>query len=130
MPFLSKNSKRKLILTEPKIDHSKLEESSEKETQNLEKILDEKKETLRRLNLVKSYKSRKDIQDLDELIKKWTRASQKAIEELYLAYLNNFESVQSDNSKQYTLLEFIEYLKIDPKLVKYDVDIECFIKQD
>lgn len=49
MPFLSKKSKKNI---EHKLDNNL------SESEDLEKILIEKKEVLRRLNLVKNYKSK------------------------------------------------------------------------
>ncbi|RNA36611.1 swi5-dependent recombination DNA repair 1-like protein [Brachionus plicatilis] len=96
--------------------------NNQSELKELEKILEEKKETLRRLNLVKNYKSKSEIQNLDESIKKWTKASQKAIEQLYSYYNTNSTS----QTEVLSMSEFLKNLKVDPEVVKYDIENEFF----
>jgi hypothetical protein len=82
MPFLSKSRKRKLFETESsetKPDTSIISiandnNNGDERRKLLEKQLKHREEILRRLE------SRKDIQELDELVKKWTLICQKALE--------------------------------------------------
>lgn len=119
MPFLSKKSKKK---------PEKTSDNIQLESKELQKVLNEKKETLRRLNLVKNYKSKvffylfsknlikkiiffkNEIQNLDESIKKWTKAAQKAIEHLY----SHYKTMNNTNANEdIPLNEFLKNLKVN-----------------
>jgi hypothetical protein len=129
MPFLSKSRKRKHFETEnseTKPDTSIISiandnDNGDERRKLLEKQLKHKEEILRRLELVQHYKSRKDIQELDELVKKWTLISQKALEELYNLYIST-----TNEGKNLSMINFINKMKIDPEMVHYDDINEVF----
>lgn len=86
--------------------------------------LKEKEETLRRLKLIKHYKSREDIARLDDLIEKWKKVSQQVLSSLFDHYVS-----ENQEAKNMEMCDFLDKMKIEPAMVDYDLATECFKNQ-
>ncbi|KAM9364342.1 swi5-dependent recombination DNA repair protein 1 homolog [Pholidichthys leucotaenia] len=85
---------------------------SECSVQQLKKEIKEKTETLRRLKMVKMYRSKNDLTQLQTLIDKWRSCAQAALYELQ-------SEVQTDGRKA-TLSELIELFGLDGDILHFD----------
>lgn len=87
------------------------------EKKDLIKIIQEREDSLRKLNLVKMYRNKNDIMELKCLIDKWRRVSQEAAESL-------LEKIQLDPKP--TMSELLSNLQIDKEIMHYSEDNEAF----
>ncbi|EGD81645.1 hypothetical protein PTSG_02361 [Salpingoeca rosetta] len=85
------------------------------ELRKLKKQRDALKEKLRKLELVRTYRSKHDTADLDELIPKWRGVCQQALQDL------------ADSKPDVTVKQLITHFNIPPKLLKFDMEDEEFI---
>ncbi|XP_049646380.1 swi5-dependent recombination DNA repair protein 1 homolog [Suncus etruscus] len=100
------------------IDHLSKQGLNE-EKANLVKQIQEKEELLRRLKLVKMYRSKNDLSQLQLLIKKWRGCSQRLLYEL--------QSAMSEENKKLSLTQLIDHYGLDDKLLHYNRSEEEFI---
>ncbi|KAH9488514.1 Swi five-dependent recombination repair protein Sfr1 [Bulinus truncatus] len=87
-----------------------------KEKKHLESILKEKSETLRKLKMVKMYREKNNLEELQVLINTWREVSQFALVDLH--------NLLPDPRP--TLSELVSNMNIDTNLIQYNVDEECF----
>ncbi|XP_032748059.1 swi5-dependent recombination DNA repair protein 1 homolog isoform X1 [Rattus rattus] len=89
------------------------------EKAKLTRQVQEKEDLLRRLKLVKMYRIKNDVTELEDLIKKWRRCGQRLLCEL--------QSIMSeDEDEKLTLTELIDHYGIDDKLLHYNRSEEEF----
>lgn len=102
--------------------HPAKRSSSERndELDELEKRIAAKEDTLRKLKLVKYYKSKHDLQHLHDLTSKWKKASQTALSELR----------QKMPSPQPTLGQLLDHLQIEHDMVGYDPNENEFLDDE
>ncbi|XP_006831542.1 PREDICTED: swi5-dependent recombination DNA repair protein 1 homolog [Chrysochloris asiatica] len=86
---------------------------------NLVKQIQEKEDFLRRLKLVKMYRSKNDLSQIRLLIQKWRKCSQLLLYEL--------QSALSAENKKRSLTELIDHYGLDDKLLLYNRREEEFI---
>lgn len=81
--------------------------------------VEEKEDLLRRLKLVKMYRIKNDVTELENLIKKWRKCGQRLLCEL--------QSIMSeDEDEKLTLTELIDFYGIDDNLLHYNRSEEEF----
>lgn len=80
-------------------------------------MLTKKKETLRKLKMVKTYRSKNDLQNLSQLTRQWREVSQEAAEVL-LGY--------STRQPQPSMVQLLEHFHIDLDLIHYSQQDEAF----
>ncbi|XDC66711.1 hypothetical protein R6Z07M_017893 [Ovis aries] len=90
-----------------------------KEKAELMKQIHEKEDLLRRLKLVKMYRSKNDLSQLQLLIEKWRSCSQQLLYEL--------QSAMSEENKKLSLTQLIDHYGLDDKLLHYNRNEEEFI---
>lgn len=78
----------------------------------------EKTEALRRLKMVKMYRSKNDLTQLQNLIDKWRRCAQSALYEL--------QSEVTKDGKKASLTELIDLFGLDDKILHFDRTEEDF----
>nr|XP_006825956.1 PREDICTED: swi5-dependent recombination DNA repair protein 1 homolog [Saccoglossus kowalevskii] len=83
----------------------------------LQKQLSEKEETLRKLRMVKMYRTKNDLDKLESLIIKWRSASQDTLREL---------QDKLPMKDKPTMQELIENWHLDSKLLHFDEEVDCF----
>nr|XP_048294936.1 swi5-dependent recombination DNA repair protein 1 homolog [Myodes glareolus] len=88
------------------------------EKAKLTKQVQEKEELLRRLKLVKMYRIKNNVAELEMLIKKWRRCSQRLLYEL--------QSVMSEDDEKLSITELIDYYGVDETVVHYNRSEEEF----
>lgn len=89
---------------------------SEEKTKLLKQV-EEKEDLLRRLKLVKMYRSKNDLSELQSLITKWRRCSQLLLYEL--------QSAASE--KKLSLTQLIDHYGLDDQLLHYNRSEEEFV---
>lgn len=82
----------------------------------MEAELKEKQELLRKLKMVKMYREKNDLTELQILIDRWRRVSQTALSDLLQLY----------PEPRPQLSDLITHLQIDPELVKFDREEQDF----
>ncbi|XP_060075491.1 swi5-dependent recombination DNA repair protein 1 homolog [Ylistrum balloti] len=82
----------------------------------LKNTLKEKEEELRKLNMVKMYRNKNDLDSLRALITKWQKTSQKALVDLH-------EKLQDPKP---SLTQLINHLQIEHSLVNFNAEEESF----
>eukprot|EP01147_Barroeca_monosierra_P010232 gene10232-2388_t len=85
------------------------------ELRNLKKDRDRLKEKIRKLELVRTYRSKHDTADLDELIPKWRQVCQQAMEDL------------SSTLPEVSVKQLIAHYNIPMDLVHFDPEDEEFL---
>nr|Q6TXG9.1 RecName: Full=Swi5-dependent recombination DNA repair protein 1 homolog; AltName: Full=Liver regeneration-related protein LRRGT00030; AltName: Full=Meiosis protein 5 homolog [Rattus norvegicus]AAQ96243.1 LRRGT00030 [Rattus norvegicus] len=96
-----------------------IKQTLKEEKAKLTRQVQEKEDLLRRLKLVKMYRIKNDVTELEDLIKKWRRCGQRLLCEL--------QSIMSeDEDEKLTLTELIDYYGIDDKLLHYNRTEEEF----
>ncbi|CAH6943435.1 Sfr1 [Phodopus roborovskii] len=93
-------------------------ERLKEEKAKLAKQVQEKEELLRRLKLVKMYRIKNNLSELEMLIKKWRKCSQQLLYEL--------QEVMSEDDEKLSLTELIDYYGVDEKVVHYNRSEEEF----
>lgn len=91
------------------------------EKRKLLKCIEEKEEILRRLKMVKLYRSKNDLTELQSLIEKWRKGSQLLLYELQTAL--------TTENKKISLTHLIESYGLDEKLLHYNRTEEDFEDQ-
>lgn len=76
----------------------------------------QKEETLRKLKLVKMYRSKNDVKELEELSVKWRQVSQTALQDLFLLIPEPRPS----------MLQLIQNLQLDVEKLGYNDDDDSF----
>ncbi|XP_021495889.1 swi5-dependent recombination DNA repair protein 1 homolog [Meriones unguiculatus] len=99
--------------------NEKTKENLKEEKAKLVKLVKEKEELLRRLKLVKMYRIKNNLSELEMLIKKWRKCSQQLLYELQ-------EVMSEDEDEKLSLTELIDYYGIDEKVVHYNRTEEEF----
>ncbi|XP_004077394.1 swi5-dependent recombination DNA repair protein 1 homolog [Oryzias latipes] len=94
------------------------EQTPEAFLQHLRKEVKEKTETLRRLKMVKMYRSKNDLTQLQTLIDKWRRCSQNALYEL--------QSDVTVDGRRANLSELIDLFGLDDHFLHFDRPEEDF----
>ncbi|XP_064631714.1 swi5-dependent recombination DNA repair protein 1 homolog [Lineus longissimus] len=79
--------------------------------------LNRKEELLRKLNMVKMYRAKNDLTELQVLIDKWRTVSQDALQEL----------VDITNDPKPSLKELIDHLHLDYKFIGFNQEEETFL---
>ena len=87
------------------------------ERKSLETKLAEKRETLRKLKMVKMYRSKNDLQSLKSLTRQWREVSQETAEVL-LGY--------STHQPRPSMAQLLEHFHIDVDLIHYSLKEEAF----
>ncbi|KAL6035112.1 hypothetical protein STEG23_025976 [Scotinomys teguina] len=87
-------------------------ERLKEEKAKLVKQVQEKEDLLRRLKLVKMYRIKNNLAELEMLIKKWRKCGQQLLYEL--------QSVMSEGDEKLSLTELIDYYGVDETVVHYD----------
>lgn len=98
--------------------HENLKQRLKEEKANLVKQVQEREDVLRRLTLVKMYRSKNDLSQLQLLIQKWRRCSQLLLYEL--------QSAVSAENKRLSLTELIDCYGLDDRLLRYSRGEEEF----
>uniref|UniRef100_A0A3Q4B2J6 Swi5-dependent recombination DNA repair protein 1 homolog n=1 Tax=Mola mola TaxID=94237 RepID=A0A3Q4B2J6_MOLML len=98
----------------PKATHPPLNDSAHR----LRKEVKDKTETLRRLKMVKMYRSKNDLTQLQMLIDKWRSCAQAALEEL--------QSDVSIQGRKASLAEIIDLFGLDDGILHFDRTEEDF----
>uniref|UniRef100_A0A3P9JC55 Swi5-dependent recombination DNA repair protein 1 homolog n=1 Tax=Oryzias latipes TaxID=8090 RepID=A0A3P9JC55_ORYLA len=98
--------------------HSGSEQTPEAFLQHLRKEVKEKTETLRRLKMVKMYRSKNDLTQLQTLIDKWRRCTQNALYEL--------QSDVTVDGRRANLSELIDLFGLDDHFLHFDRPEEDF----
>lgn len=94
-------------------------ERLKEEKMKLTRQVEEKEDLLRRLKLVKMYRIKNDVTELENLIKKWRKCGQRLLCEL--------QSIMSeDEDEKLTLTELIDFYGIDDNLLHYNRSEEEF----
>ncbi|KAM4636592.1 swi5-dependent recombination DNA repair protein 1 homolog [Discoglossus pictus] len=88
------------------------------ERRRLLKQIEEKEDILRRLKMVKLYRSKNNLTELQSLIAKWRKSSQSLLYELQAAL--------SSENRKISLAELIESYGLDEKLLGYNKTEEDF----
>lgn len=91
----------------------------QEEYERLKNTLKEKEEELRKLNMVKMYRTKNDLDSLCVLVKKWRRTSQQALVDLH----NKLPEPKP------SLTQLINHLQIDHSLVCFNPEEETFLSQ-
>ncbi|KAK6487298.1 swi5-dependent recombination DNA repair protein 1-like protein [Huso huso] len=89
-----------------------------KERDRLKKEVQEKEETLRRLQMAKMYRAKNDLTELRSLIDKWRSSSQSVLYEL--------QSSLSTDGNKLSLTHLIDSLGLEDTLLHYDKTEEDF----
>lgn len=89
----------------------------EEEKRDLEKQLKEREEKLRKLKLVKMYRTKNNLQELERLTSKWREVAQEAAESLLGS---------STHEPRPSMAQMLNYLHIDHDLIRYSVQEESF----
>lgn len=92
--------------------------SPEEFAQQLKKKVKSKMETLRRLKMVKMYRSKNDLTQLQSLIEKWRSCAQAALLEL--------QSLVPINGRKAELSEIIDLFNLDGDILHFDRTEEDF----
>uniref|UniRef100_A0A8D2AGA2 Swi5-dependent recombination DNA repair protein 1 homolog n=1 Tax=Sciurus vulgaris TaxID=55149 RepID=A0A8D2AGA2_SCIVU len=92
------------------IENPKQELNEEKA--ELMKQVQDKEELLRRLKLVKMYRSKNNLSQLELLISKWRNCSQLLLYEL--------QSLMSEENKKLSLTQLIDHYGLDDQLLHYN----------
>lgn len=87
------------------------------EKKDLIKMIQEREDSLRKLNLVKMCRNKNDLKELKCLIDKWRRVSQEAAERL-------LEKIQLDPKP--TMSQLLLNLQVDREIIHYSGDNEAF----
>uniref|UniRef100_A0A8C6N5J1 Swi5-dependent recombination DNA repair protein 1 homolog n=1 Tax=Mus spicilegus TaxID=10103 RepID=A0A8C6N5J1_MUSSI len=96
-----------------------IREKLKQEKIRLIRQVEEKEDLLRRLKLVKMYRIKNDVTELENLIKKWRKCGQRLLCEL--------QSIMSeDEDEKLTLTELIDFYGIDDNLLHYNRSEEEF----
>lgn len=88
-----------------------------KQKEQLKEMLKSKEETLRKLNLVKMYRSKNDLDYLASVTDKWLDVSQQALKDLQ----------QLMPEPKPSLTELINHLQIDHTLIRFSSEEEDFM---
>ncbi|XP_075468661.1 swi5-dependent recombination DNA repair protein 1 homolog [Ascaphus truei] len=91
------------------------------EKRRLLKHIDEKEDILRRLKMVKLYRSKNNLTEVQSLIEKWRKGSQLLLYEL--------QSALSTENGKLSLTQLIESFGLDDKLLHYNRTEEDFEDQ-
>lgn len=78
--------------------------------------LAQKEETLRKLNMVKLYRTKNNLSQLEQLINRWRQVCQTAIQDLH-------ETLTQPRPPMFDLLT---HLQIEPSKVGYNAEEDCF----
>ncbi|KAK2896718.1 hypothetical protein QQF64_005742 [Cirrhinus molitorella] len=94
------------------------QKDSIQQCEELRKAVKEKSETLRRLKMVKMYRKKNDLTQLQRLVDKWRSCAQSVLCEL--------QSELPTEGKQLSLSQLIDNLGLDDKLLHFDRTEEDF----
>ncbi|XP_046864889.1 swi5-dependent recombination DNA repair protein 1 homolog [Xenia sp. Carnegie-2017] len=98
-------------------DDSTVNKISRNEKKELELELKKKEDILRKLKLVKMFRTKNSLSDLDNLITKWRAISQESAKDLYEKF--NQEEMMS-------MGEFLNGLRVKHELIRYSEEEEAF----
>ncbi|XP_042221435.1 swi5-dependent recombination DNA repair protein 1 homolog [Homarus americanus] len=84
----------------------------------------EKQEILRKLKLVKMYRTKWETQSLDKVTTRWLRACQEALEDLRVKVRER--NIIDTGEVELTLRSLVGHLGIDPQVVQLDQTEDCF----
>ncbi|CAK8689572.1 swi5-dependent recombination DNA repair protein 1 homolog [Clavelina lepadiformis] len=76
-------------------------------------------ENIRKLKLVRTHRNKNNLETLQKLIYKWREACQSALQELLDS---------SSKPSETTMLQLINYLGIDTKMIQFDPKTQSFLK--
>ncbi|KAF6736968.1 Swi5-dependent recombination DNA repair-like protein 1 [Oryzias melastigma] len=117
-PSDSRQKSHRVSMTNRRDVQSGSERSPEAFLQHLRKEVKEKTETLRRLKMVKMYRSKNDLTQLQTLIDKWRCCSQNALYEL--------QSDVTVDGRRANLSELIDLFGLDDHFLHFDRSEEDF----
>ena len=83
----------------------------------------EKEDILRKLKLVRTYRTKWETQDLAAVTAQWLRVSQESLEDLLTKVK---DTMSQEVGQELTLASLIRSLGIDPSLLKLDEGEDCF----
>ena len=89
----------------------------EEEKRGLEKQLKDREEKLRKLKLVKMYRTKNNLEELERLTSKWREVAQEAAESLLGS---------STHEPRPSMAQMLNYLHIDHDLIRYSAQEESF----
>lgn len=115
---------RKSPNKEKEVDDS--EDMQIKVIQETRARLKEKEETLRKLRLVKMYRTKWEMQGLDTVTNEWLRACQEALVDLREKVRE--KRAQETGGEELTLKTLMDNLGIDTELLQLDEDEDSFTK--
>lgn len=95
--------------------------------QTLKKVharIREKEEVLRKLKMVKVYRTKWETQDLNTVTNQWLKVCQEALEDLRLKVRER--RAQDPGEEELTLKALITNLGIDAELIQLDESEDCF----
>ncbi|XP_069176358.1 swi5-dependent recombination DNA repair protein 1 homolog [Procambarus clarkii] len=108
-----------------KVPHKNLKEDDIcTKIQQTQARVKEKEEALRKLKLVKMYRTKWETQSLEAVTSQWLRVCQEALEDLRVK-AREIKSRET-GEEELTLLVLINNLGIDPQLLKLDENEDCF----
>lgn len=87
------------------------------EKKNLRSILEAREKQLRKLNLVKTYRAKNNVKDLEALTRRWRETAQEAVQVLHKTLASVVKPEMG---------EFLNTLQIDEKLIRYDAESDDF----
>lgn len=79
----------------------------------------EMEEVLRKLNMVKMYRTKNNLDKLEALIESWRQAGQEAVKALA-------KSCEYCEQKSTSCKTILDQMQIDYSLMKYDPEEDCF----
>ncbi|XP_042862540.1 swi5-dependent recombination DNA repair protein 1 homolog [Penaeus japonicus] len=98
---------------------------TEREIQETKSRVSQKQEVLRKLRLVRMYRNKAEMQDLDAVTAKWLQVCQEALQDLLVKVREQMSN--ETGQEELTLTFLVNKLGLDPKLVKLDPVEDCFV---
>jgi len=112
-----------------KEDFQSVDISYDDKIREVERRLNLKRDHLRQLKLVMTYRDKNEIQDLDKDIKKWQGVCQAALVDFH-CHVKQSEFSEDPSEAPITMSQFLDKLGVDKSLVKYDLATEAFNSED
>ncbi|XP_047500588.1 swi5-dependent recombination DNA repair protein 1 homolog [Penaeus chinensis] len=97
----------------------------ESELQEIKSRVNQKQEVLRKLQLVRMYRNKPEMQDLDTVTAKWLQVCQEALQELLIKVKEQMSNEMGQ--EELTLTQLVNKLGLDPELLMLDPVEDCFV---
>lgn len=98
---------------------------TEDEIQETKSRVNQKQEVLRKLRLVRMYRNKPEMQDLDAVTAKWLQVCQEALQDLLVKVKEQMSN--EIGQEELTLTQLVNKLGLDPKLLMLDPVEDCFV---